>query len=884
MMLSCNLRSRLTLFSIINSLLLALGLLLFPSLAKGETEESEKKHTNSSLTEQGNYYQFTVFPVGINLARRSVNASALVKGVEDGGEAINFEQWLIPFDIVIEALNITATTLDNGELELHSPGIVTTLDPKQLQTDEDLGLVFTVAEIRDILGVTTEFDLQEYAIRFIPPWLHLKKSNTVENIPISLEGLTKINPANFTFTSLGQKLRLSNNDLDERDFSSRSDFVALGTILGGSWYTKVNQSNLTDIQSWQLGELQYLRQTDSIDFALGSQSDFWNSPHDGQYWGLTTIKRFGFTPYNNLASNGFNPHFRRQPQAINRSITGTANPGDVVHLVTRRRQEVIQEIIVDDGGIYQFEGVDVRNHHYQILIYPNGRLSAVPEIREPILTHVSGQLSKGTSTIATSIGMKRNLSGESFFGNSEGIAGGFNYRRGVTEQLTLGTGLVVDRSLFALGELFYQPTNIPLRLGISTLINPQLKDTDYAVYFNYQPWDKLNINFNDSSSSHDLRLNWRALNNLAFRLGNNNRDSITAGLTFSKSDRNFSQLITIDYGSNRGLSQRIYSRFNTLQFAHQGDKDSTSSRFSYFLSNHDSNLRKHALFIGYDTRNSSDSNGVINLGWNYRSSQQASDGGSLWDIELGYGFNSQGMAPLVALTTRIIPGTSVRLSYEGISPDNDNSQIRFDVFPNLRLQGKPSLDNLNINKLRTQGGLFVRPFKDKNNNGQLDKGEEIYSDDLELLVIINNKPLESLRHKITNQGVFIPLSSGDYRLDLDPGGYPFNWQPQESAYAAQVIAGSYTPLNIPLNPSYTAIGVVTDSRGEPLAGARVKAIPKQSSKSILSITNSAGVYVLEGLSQDTYSITVDDRLIDVKTLDITLDSEPLQEVNIKISD
>ena len=44
-------------------------------------------------------------------------------------------------------------------------------------------------------------------------------------------------------------------------------------------------------------------------------------------------------------------------------------------------------------------------------------------------------------------------------------------------------------------------------------------------------------------------------------------------------------------------------------------------------------------------------------------------------------------------------------------------------------------------KLRTQGGLFVRPFKDKNNNGQLDKGEEIYSDDLELLVIINNKPV-----------------------------------------------------------------------------------------------------------------------------------------------
>ena len=68
--------------------------------------------------------------------------------------------------IVTEALNITATTLDNGELELRFPGLVTKLDPKQLQTDEDLGLVFAVAEIRDILGVTTEFDLQEYTDKF----------------------------------------------------------------------------------------------------------------------------------------------------------------------------------------------------------------------------------------------------------------------------------------------------------------------------------------------------------------------------------------------------------------------------------------------------------------------------------------------------------------------------------------------------------------------------------------------------------------------------------------------------------------------------------------------------------------------------------------------
>lgn len=180
-------------------------------------------------------------------------------------------------------------------------------------------------------------------------------------------------------------------------------------------------------------------------------------------------------------------------------------------------------------------------------------MTAIPEVREPIVTYVSGQLSKDTSTLTTSLGLRRNFVEDNFWGDFDNLAGGVNYRRGVSEQLTLGTGLVVDRSLFAMGELFYQPNNTPLQLGLSALINPQFNDFDYSAYFNYQPTDKLNFNFTGNSSSHNLNLYWH-LPNLSLRFGTDNRDDLTTGFTFNTSGSlsasekgNFSFSTSFDY-------------------------------------------------------------------------------------------------------------------------------------------------------------------------------------------------------------------------------------------------------------------------------------------------------------------------------------------------
>ena len=61
-----------------------------------------------------------------------------------------------------------------------------------------------------------------------------------------------------------------------------------------------------------------------------------------------------------------------------------------------------------------------------------------------------------------------------------------------------------------------------------------------------------------------------------------------------------------------------------------------------------------------------------------------------------------------------------------------------------------------------------------------------------------------------------------------------------------------------------------------------KSIPSQSGKSIVSITNSAGVYFLEGLTQNTYHLKLNGQSVDVPPVEIAPDSESLQEINLQL--
>ena len=229
--------------------------------------------------------QLIILPVGVNLGKQNVIPSTLVRGFEDGSQAINFETWLIPLDDVIKGLKLDVKPLDDGQLEVRSPGLVTRINPEELPTDPELGVVIPVKTIQTLLGVPTEFDMIEYAITFNPPWLNVRrKGRRTPEIPVVLEGLSEIDAPAFSISAIRQRVNISGRGGGSSSFSNSTnysgEFTTVGTLLGGSWFLRTRQPDLTDTGTFRLQEAQYFRQTDAADFVLGSQPTFWRNQGD----------------------------------------------------------------------------------------------------------------------------------------------------------------------------------------------------------------------------------------------------------------------------------------------------------------------------------------------------------------------------------------------------------------------------------------------------------------------------------------------------------------------------------------------------------------------------------------------------------------------------
>lgn len=86
-------------------------------------------------------------------------------------------------------------------------------------------------------------------------------------------------------------------------------------------------------------------------------------------------------------------------------------------------------------------------------------------------------------------------------------------------------------------------------------------------------------------------------------------------------------------------------------------------------------------------------------------------------------------------------------------------------------------------------------------------------------------------------------------------------------------------MMIPLIRSYTRSGVVTDTQGQAIAGARVEAIQPDRGTRRFSVTNGAGVYYLESLPQGKYTLQINGK--SAGSLKLEESSEAFQELNLQ---
>ncbi|WP_414552289.1 carboxypeptidase-like regulatory domain-containing protein [Anabaena sp. CCY 0017] len=826
--------------------------------------------------------KFIILPIGINVGKRNILQSSFVRGYEDGEKAVNFADWLVSWQDLTRALNLNITTLADGELELRGVGLIKRIQPNELTPDPELGLVISIAKIEELLEVKAEFDIAAYAIIFKPPWLNFRgRQNTLQEIPVILEGLPIVNAPNFTLSTIGQQININGRE-SSNQLTSQGNFTAIGTIFGGSWFSRINQPDLLDNTSWQLQEGQYLKQGDFNDYVIGSQPSFWQNQGSGDYWGFTAIKRFGFKA-DNLNGGGFTPSQRLQSNTINRIIEGAAAPGTLVQLVSGNDRRIFADVLVDSSGVYRFDNIPISGSgvNYRILLYANGQLANIPIEQEPIFLNLPGQLTKGTSSLIVSGGLSRQTRINDFFGDLTDVRGGIAYRHGVSDSLTLGAGIVYDRHLLGLVDIFYQPNNFPLKLALSALQTPE--NFKYNANIEFKPSPKLNLNLSSNENFQSFNLNWSAAPGININsTGNNSNNFINAGINFN---RNFSNIFTfsslkIDNKGQLDLSSN--ARWRKWNFSARSNVTNTALGLIYdgSIFNLPGN---ESLNLGYESTNSNNStNNLLTLKWKYQSPYRQSDRRSVWDFDLGYGIGSQGSGLLASVSTVAIPGLSLRLRYDGVSTTSDTASYRIELGSAANFSPNFSPADTRFERLRSEGGIFIQPFLDKNNNGIRDNNEEIYTQDIELLLLLNNKKFNPTFSNITKQGVLLKLAPGIYRIDLDPAGYPIDWKPAQVSTAIEVVAGSYTTFSIPFVASYTLAGTVKDSAGNPIAGAKVEAINPDKNSSVISITNSAGIFYLEQLPLGTYQLQINGQSAEPQTITINPDDQTLQELNLKL--
>jgi hypothetical protein len=832
---------------------------ILPSLA---IEPSQLPVADFSKTGQPVDDQFTAFPCGLNLGKRSLLSSMIVRGKEDGEKAINFSEWSIPFNVLTQTLKIQTKTLANGSIELRSSAAVSVINPDQLNTYPELGLAIKIKDLQKYLGIKAEFDLNDYAIKLtLPEAFSSSPNSTIPENPLVFDGLEVKAPENFNLAAIEQRIGFNNTN------QSSQQIKATGTAFGSSWYLQLtgDAKNILDLS---LNDAQIVKYSDFDDYIVGGQSAFWNRQNSGSYWGLTKIWRQGFTPQ--LSATGtVSTSERTQANKVGRSVVGVAAAGTLVRLLPATSNQAIAEVLVDGTGVFRFDNVPVTNgdRYYRLWLFANGQLSTAPEVREVNFVTVPGQLPTGATATLASVGLRRENKG--LLGDFSDVRGAVVSHWGVAEWLTVGAGVSVDQGVQGIGEVYLQPNGIPLEIAASIRTGAA---GDVLANINWQPANNLKFDGSIDRLSHRLKGDWQLSPQLSLTSTYDSRDAL--GVGFDYRARNGSDNFTYlqaNFDTNAKLRWRLEQQFGQWDLQNQGNEAGTISSLTYAL-NQQRELGS-AIYLTYQTNQVNPASEFGTVSWRYRSSNR-----SPWELDLGYGLGSSGGGWIAGGGVNILPGVNLRGRYQtGIN--NAGSSFSLELVSNLETQNGLRENPQRLENLRTHGGIEIVPFFDTNSNGQQDAGEKTHLD-IEL-INLNHRPLKFYRPLVTADRITTRVAPSKYLLDFDPSGFPPNWRTKTTGYTVEVAAGSYTKVLVPLVPSYNIEGVVRDIQGNPIAGAKVELISSNGGDKIFSISSRDGGFYLESIDQGNYQLEVNGHVTTPAVVNLNAASPLSQTLNLQ---
>ncbi|NJR32376.1 MAG: hypothetical protein HC778_05480 [Chamaesiphon sp. CSU_1_12] len=152
------------------------------------------------------------------------------------------------FRCYAQTLRYSAKQLPNGELELTSPYLLVRFNPSQLRSHPQLGRAISIGELQKLPGLKISFDDLQSAVKFSYRLPKNPPQPVAKPAPVVLDGLAAIDPPSASISAVQQRINLSgsaNNQLN-----TQGEFKAVGTILGSSWYLRVEQPKLANLLTW----------------------------------------------------------------------------------------------------------------------------------------------------------------------------------------------------------------------------------------------------------------------------------------------------------------------------------------------------------------------------------------------------------------------------------------------------------------------------------------------------------------------------------------------------------------------------------------------------------------------------------------------------------
>ena len=365
-----------------------------------------------------------------------------------------------------------------------------------------------------------------------------------------------------------------------------------------------------------LKKVPYLRELEEVDFILGKHSTFWQSENSQKYWGLTTVKTWG--------GEDSDPAAPRQERSRN-------------------------------------------NFSLQKLDY----IDAAPI------------LAPNSSALTISGGSQKNLVRDDYdlVGELEDFRGGVALHQSLAKEVTVGLGFVYEDFLLGFSQLSYQPEDFPLRTTVSLM---QGKDgLEVYSHLKLQPSEAMVLNLYSDPKNQKFDFNWGLVSGLTLTAdGNSEQENLRAGAKLDFKNDFFAFKAEAQLDNNNKLQWEVDSQLGNFRLKYATDASKSDTEIKYNLNSVRDSGFQCSLFVKNQTRRrrkNKDEEALAIWGWQIHSTDKVAQDRYRWEINLGYGFGSEGAGAIAHMGAAISPSLSLKLSYEEVSLTNDETVIKLQL-------------------------------------------------------------------------------------------------------------------------------------------------------------------------------------------------------------